>query len=327
MATAEIRTVEVPVNGGPDVLEVRKVPRPVPGPGQVLVQVAASGINFIDVYRREGVYPVATPFALGTECAGRVVEVGPGVTDVAVGELVATESGIGTHAEYALVNAERAVPVPPGVDPEVAAAVMLQGLTAQYLTSSTHPLSPGESALVHAAAGGVGQLLLQFAKQRGARVVATVGTAAKADIARALGADEVIRYDEVDDLATAVRAANGGGVDVVYDGVGRATFDASLASLKRRGLLVVFGGASGQVPPFDIQRLNAGGSLFLTRPMLADYVADRAELLERADVVLRAVADGTLRVQIGGRYPLERAADAYRALESRASTGKLLLVP
>jgi NADPH2:quinone reductase len=328
MDSAQMRAVVVPRNGGPDVLEVRQLPRPEPSPTQLLVEVAASGVNFIDVYRREGLYPVPTPFVLGTECAGRVVAAGAAVSEFAVGDLVATESGVATHAELALVEQARAVPVPDSVDLQVAAAVMLQGCTAHYLTHSTFPIEAGHTALVHAAAGGTGQLLVQMITARGGRVVATVGTEAKAEIARRLGAAAVIRYDRADDLATAVRSANGGeGVDVVYDGVGRATFDASIAALRRRGMLVVFGAASGPVPPFDVQRLNSAGSLFLTRPTVAHYVADRDELLWRAGEVLSAVADGSLRVQIGSRYPLEQATAAYADLEARRTTGKLLIVP
>jgi len=219
------------------------------------------------------------------------------------------------------------VPIPDGVEPEVAAAAMLQGMTAHYLVNSTYPLRPGEVALVHAAAGGVGQLLVQLAKAKGARVVGTVGSAAKVAIAEGAGADEVLRYDLVDDLAGAVRRLVPEGVDVAYDGVGRATFDASLASLRRRGMLVLFGAASGQVPPFDLQRLNAGGSLFVTRPTLAHYTGERDELLWRAGDVLAAIAAGTLRVEIGGRYRLDEAGAAYRDLENRRTTGKLLIIP
>ncbi|MBN9619340.1 MAG: quinone oxidoreductase, partial [Actinobacteria bacterium] len=303
------------------------VDRPEPEPGQLLVAVAASGINFIDVYRREGVYPVPTPFVLGGECAGRVTAVGAGVEGFAVGDLVATAAGIGTDAEYAIVPATAAVPVPDGVDPELAAAAMLQGMTAQYLVTSTYAVQPGDTVLVHAAAGGVGQLLVQLAKARGARVVATVGSAAKVDIARGVGADDVIRYDEVDDLAAAVRAIVPDGVHVAYDGVGRATFEASLGSLRRRGMLALFGASSGQVPPFDLQRLNGLGSLFVTRPSLPHYTAERDELLWRAGDVLGAIADGSLRLSIGGRYGLDDAAAAYGDLEGRRSTGKLLFLP
>jgi NADPH:quinone reductase len=325
--TGEMRAVVVPRTGGVDVLGVQTVPRPEPGPGQLLVQVAASGVNFIDVYRREGIYQVDPPFVLGTECAGRVVATGADVRGVADGDLVATASGVGTHAEYALVAADEAVPVPAALDPEIAAAAMLQGMTAHYLVNSTYPLRSGEVVLIHAAAGGVGQLLVQLAKAKGAHVVATVGSAAKVAIAKDVGADEVIRYDEVDDLAAAIRDLVPDGVHVAYDGVGKATFEASLASLRRRGMLVLFGAASGQVPPFDLQRLNPAGSLYVTRPTLAHYTAERDELLWRSGELLAALADGTLRLQIGGRYPFDDVARAYEDLEGRRTTGKLLVLP
>lgn len=326
-----MRAVVVTKHGGPEVLEVQDLPAPEPGPGQLLIDVAASGINFKDVYEREGAYPRETPFVLGDEPAGRVVALGAGVDGFAPGDAVTSPKAPGAHASLALVDAAQAIRVPEGVDLDVAAAVMLQGITAHYLLNSTYPLSAGESALVHAAAGGVGQLLVQLAKAKGARVVATVGSEAKAEIAKSLGADEVVRYDQVDGteaLTAAVRDANGGAAfDVAYDGVGKATFDASLGALRRRGTMVLYGASSGAVPPVDPQRLNSGGSLYLTRPTLAHYIADRDELQWRADDVLRAVADGSLHVDIGGRYPFERAADAYRDLESRRTTGKLLLVP
>lgn len=323
-----MRAVVVPEHGGVDVLRVEELPRPEPGAGQLLVQVAASGANFIDVYRREGRYPVETPFVLGGECAGRVVATGPQLTDIVVGDVVATAAAAtGTHAEYALVDAVQAVPVPDGVDADVAAAAMLQGMTAHYLVNSTYPVRDGDTVLVHAAAGGVGQLLVQLARAKGARVIGTVGSAAKVGIARDAGADDVIRYDEVEDVAGAVRDLVPDGTHVVYDGVGQATFEASLAALRRRGMLVLFGAASGAVPPFDLQRLNAAGSLFVTRPTLVHYTADRDELLWRSGDVLNAIADGSLRVAIGGRYSLDDAAQAYRDLEGRASTGKLLIVP
>ena len=316
-------------HGGREVLEVQPQERPTPGEGEVLVEVAASGVNFIDVYQREGVYPLATPFTLGMEGAGRVVETGPGVEDVAVGDIVAWAMTTGSAASYAVLPARVVVPVPEGVDPVVAAAAMLQGMTAQFLTTDTYPVRPGTVALVHAAAGGVGQLLVQMLKAKGATVVATAGSQAKCETARARGADHVIDYSQVDDLAAAVGAftPDGRGVDVAYDGVGASTFDASLASLRPRGTLAVFGAASGAVPPVDVQRLNAGGSLFLTRPSLAHHVADRGELLARAGEVLGAVADGSLEVAIGGRYPLTDAGAAYEALEGRATEGKLVLIP
>jgi NADPH2:quinone reductase len=322
------RTLIVTRNGGPEVLEVQEREVPPPGPGELQVDVLASGVNFIEVYQRQGVYPVPTPFGLGTECAGRVAAVGPDVTGFAVGDVIATPHGAqGAHAERTIVQAAAAVPVPDALDPALAAAVMVQGVTAHFLVNSTFPLQAGQTALVHAAAGGVGQLLVQLAKAKGATVIATVGSAAKVAIAQDLGADVVLRYDELDDLAGAVRAASDGGVHVVYDGVGKATFDASLASLRRRGLLALFGGASGQVPPVDPQRLNSGGSLFLTRPTMGHYIADRDELLWRTSEILGAVADGSLAVSVGGRYGLDQAAQAYRDLESRRTTGKLLLIP
>ena len=316
-------------HGGREVLEVQPQERPTPGEGEVLVEVAASGVNFIDVYQREGVYPLATPLTLGMEGAGRVLETGPGVEDVAVGDIVAWAMTTGSAASYAVLPARVVVPVPEGVDPVVAAAAMLQGMTAQFLTTDTYPVRPGTVALVHAAAGGVGQLLVQMLKAKGATVVATAGSQAKCETARARGADHVIDYSQVDDLAAAVRAftPDGRGVDVAYDGVGASTFDASLASLRPRGTLAIFGAASGAVPPVDVQRLNAGGSLFLTRPSLAHHVADRGELLARAGEVLGAVADGSLEVAIGGRYPLTDAGAAYEALEGRATEGKLVLIP
>ncbi len=331
MGSDEVRAVVVTAHGGREVLEVHRRPRPEPGPGEVVVEVDAAGINFIDVYKREGVYPGPVPFVLGEECAGRVAAVGPGVLELAPGDLVATAAaGNGALATATVVAAERLVPVPDGVPPDIACAAMLQGMTAHYLVSSTYRVVEDDQVLVHAAAGGVGQLLVQLAKSRGASVIATVGSAEKAEIARSVGADHVLRYDELagtDELATAVRDASGGGVHVAYDGVGRATFDASLASLRRRGTLVLFGAASGAVPPVDPQRLNSGGSLFLTRPTLGHYLADRDELLWRSGEVLSAIADRTLRIAVGGRYRLDAVADAYRDLEGRHSTGKLLVIP
>lgn len=315
-------------HGGGGVLEVRGCEVAHPGPDEATVRVEAAGVNFIDVYQREGVYPTEPPFVIGSEGAGIVEAVGADATDVQVGDRVAWAMHLGSAASRVNVPARILVPVPDAVDLGTAAAVMLQGMTAHYLVNSTYAVQPGDSVLVHAAAGGVGQLLVQLATAKGATVVATAGSAEKLATARALGAQHTIDYTGVDDLATQVREANGGkGVDVVYDGVGKATFDASLASLRPRGMLVLFGGASGQVPPFDLQRLNSGGSLFVTRPTLADYVATRAELLDRASAVLDDVAAGRLRVEIGGRHPLGDAAAAYGSLEGRRSTGKLLLIP
>jgi NADPH2:quinone reductase len=322
------RALVVTRPGGGEVLEIQDLPVPEPGPGQVLVHVSASGVNFKDVYEREGVYPTAMPFVLGTEGAGTVAARGPGAEDIEMGTLLAWADARGSHADYAVVDTAAAVAVPEGVDAEVAAGAMLQGMTAQYLVSSTYPVQPGDAVLVHAAAGGVGQLLVQMAKSRGARVIATTSTEEKAAKARALGADSVINYTQVagEDLAAAVRAANSGqGMSAVYDGVGKDTFDASLASLTTRGMLVLYGASSGQVPPFEPQRLNRGGSLFLTRPTLGHYLRTRDEFLWRAEEVLGSLANGALQVEIGGRYALGDAAQAYDDLESRRTTGKLVL--
>lgn len=314
--------------GGRDVLAVEDRPTRSPGEGELVVKVAAAGVNFIDVYQREGVYPVPTPFVAGNEGAGTVVEVGPGVREFSVGDRVAWPQSLGSAAAYTVRPAAAVVRVPDEVALDTAAAVMLQGLTAHYLVTSTFPVTEGTVALVHAAAGGVGQLLVQMVTARGGVVVATAGGPQKCATAAARGAHHVIDYRAVDDLASAVREAAGGrGVDVAYDGVGKDTFDASLASLRPRGVLALFGAASGQVPPFDIQRLNAGGSLFLTRPSLGHHLATREELQWRAGEVLAAVADGSLEVSVGGRYPLADAARAYEHLEGRRSQGKLLLIP
>ena len=295
------------------------------------MRVAAVGVNFIDVYKRQGVYPQQTPFVLGEEAAGVVEAIGPDVSGVAVGDRVAWGQASGSAAELVNVPAAVVVPVPDGLDLKVAAAAMLQGMTAHYLVRSTWPVQAGQTALVHAAAGGVGQLLVQLITAQGAQVVATAGTDEKLEIARDLGATYLINYrtleGRTDDLAEEVRRAAGRGVDVAYDGVGKATFDASLKSLRPRGMLVLFGGASGQVPPFDLQELNKHGSLFVTRPTLGSYLQDRDELTWRAGEILGALNDGSLKLQIGGSYPFEQAADAYEALEGRKTTGKLILTP
>lgn len=326
-----MRAIQVTATGGPEALVPTDLPDPSPGSGEALVRTAAIGVNFIDTYRRSGVYPVTLPHVPGDEGAGVVVAVGADVTEVSPGDRVAWADGSsGSYAELTTVRAERLVRVPEGVAQDVAAAVMLQGMTAHYLVDATFPVRAGHTVLVHAGAGGVGLLLTQLARARGARVLATVSSAAKAELAAAAGA-EVIRYDEMADLATdlpaRVRELADGGVDTVFDGVGRTTFDASLASLRPRGGLALFGGASGQVPPVDLQRLNRAGSVYVTRPTLGHYVATRAELEARAAAVLGAVADGSLDVRIGARFPLAEAADAHRALEGRATTGKVLLVP
>jgi NADPH2:quinone reductase len=322
------RALTVPRNGDSSVLDVRDVEVAEPGPGEVQVAVAAVGVNFIDVYQREGVYRIPTPFTACSEGSGTVTAVGDGVQGLAVGDRVAWGQGLGSAATLVNRAVDDLVPVPDGLDLAVAAAAMLQGMTAHYLVTDTYAVRPGTVALVHAAAGGVGQLLVQMVTARGGRVIATAGSQEKVERARGLGAATAIDYSQADDLAAAVREANDGkGVDVVYDGVGRSTFDASLASLRPRGMMVLFGAASGQVPPFDIQRLNSGGSLFLTRPTLGHYVATREELLERAASVLGDLAAGRLHLEIGGRYPLSEAARAYDDLEGRRTTGKLLLIP
>lgn len=317
--------IQVRATGGPEVLEFTDVPAGQPGPDQLAVDVAAAGVNFIDTYQRGGVYPMDVPFVLGLEGAGTVREVGSGVTGVSPGDRVAWAAGLGSYAERALIPASAAVAVPEGVDDETAAALPLQGLTAHYLVASTYPVQAGDTVLVHAAAGGVGLLLTQLAKARGARVLATVSTSDKERLARDAGADEVFGYE---DFAAGVRqATDGAGVAAVYDGVGKSTFDDSLTCVRRRGTLVLFGGASGQVPPVDPQRLNAQGSVFLTRPKLGDYTATRAELEWRMTELFDAVSGGALRVRIGGRYPLAQARQAHEDLEGRRTTGKLLLLP
>ncbi|WP_024288672.1 quinone oxidoreductase [Cellulomonas sp. KRMCY2] len=328
-----MRTIQATAPGGPDVLSLDTLPEPSAGRGEVVVQVAAAGVNFIDTYRRAGIYPMAFPHVVGSEGAGTVTGVGPGVDDLAVGDRVAWASSVsGSYAERVRVAAAAAVPVPDDVDLTTAAALLLQGMTAHYLVDSTFPVTAGQTVLVHAGAGGVGLLLTQLAVARGARVLTTVSTAEKAAVSRAAGASDVIRYDELADLTTdlpaAVRAlTDGAGVATVFDGVGRATFDASLASLAVRGGLALFGGASGQVPPVDPQRLNAAGSVYLTRPTLGHYTATRPELLRRAGELLAAVGAGRLDVRIGATYALADAAQAHRDLEGRATIGKVVLLP
>jgi NADPH2:quinone reductase len=330
MGSHEIRALVCTAHGDRDVLQLQQLRLDDPGPGEIQVRIAASGVNFVDVYQRQGTYPLRPPFVLGSEGAGTVVAVGTGVSGVAEGDVVAWGHGLGSHADALNLAADSVVPVPDGVDVEIAAGAMLQGMTAHYLVSSTYPVQPGDSVLVHAAAGGVGQLLVQLAKARGATVIGTVSTAQKEAVARAVGAHQVIRYETLstDELVAEVRRRNHDApVSVVYDGVGQATFDASLAVLEPRGMLVLFGASSGQVPPVDPQRLNRGGSLYLTRPTLANYTATRDELLWRGTEILLAIGNGTLRVDIGGRYPLANAAKAYDNLENRRTTGKLILQP
>lgn len=322
-----MRAIEVREPGGPEALVPAEVPTPEPGPGEVRLRVAAAGVNFIDVYHRTGAYPLAVPFVPGMEAAGTVEALGEGVDGLAVGDRVAHGFAPGAYAEQQVVAAERLVAVPEGVALETAAALMLQGLTAHYLSASTFPLAPGHVALVHAGAGGVGLLLTQLAVARGATVLATVSTAAKAELAQGAGAAEAIRYDEADVAEEVARLTEGRGVDVVYDSVGQATFEASLASLVPRGMLVLYGQSSGAVPPVDPQRLNQGGSLFLTRPNLAHHIASREELVWRAGELFDAIASGDLDVRVGETHPLGDAAEAHRRLEARATTGKVLLLP
>ncbi len=323
-----MRAIRVNEHGGPEVLGYEEVELPEPGPRQARVKLAASGVNFIDVYVRTGVYPGEPPFTLGQEGAGEVDAVGEGVEEVSVGDYVAYASVPGAYAEYAIVPVERLVPFNATlVEPRVAAAVLLQGMTAHYLTYSTFPLEEGQTALVHAAAGGVGLLLVQMAKMRGARVIGTAGSEEKVRLAKEAGADEVILYTEQDFVEETRRITGGEGVDVVYDSVGKDTFDGSLDCLRGRGYMVLFGGSSGQVPPFDIQTLNRKGGLFLTRPSLGHYTATREELLWRAESLFSWIGQNNLSVRIGGAYALSDAAQAHRDLEGRKTTGKLLLIP
>ena len=331
--TAESLTVPalvVPRTGGSDVLTVEDRKVPAPGPSQVRVKVAAAGVNFIDIYQREGVYRMSTPFVVGGEGAGTVEAVGEGV-DFSIGDRVAWAQGPGSAAGAVLLEADSVVRVPDRVDLETAAAVMLQGITAHYLVNSTYAVQPRDLVLAHAVAGGVGQLLVQLVKAKGATLIGTAGSAEKVKLGLELGADHVVDYTELSEmgeLTGRVKELTGGrGVDVVYDGVGQTTFDASLASLRPRGMMVLYGASSGPVPPFEIQRLNRGGSLFLTRPTMGNYIATREELVWRASEILGAVADGSLTVSVGGRYPLAEAPAAYDALAGRQTTGKLLLLP
>ena len=309
-----MRAVLVTRSGGPDVLELQDVTAPETAPGELLVDVAVAGVNFRDIYERKGGYGAPPPLIAGIEGMGRVVAVGEGVDEFSAGDRVAWNNAQGSYAEQIVVPAVKTVPVPDGIGDELACAALLQGMTAHYLTHSTYPVSEGDDVLVHAGAGGAGRLVVQMAKMRGGRVTATTSTAEKAALARAAGADEVIGYDEVPKEQ----------FDVVYDGVGQATFDDSLAALRPRGMLVLYGAASGPVPPFEITRLNAR-STFLTRPSLVHYVASREDLLSRSGDVYGWVADGKLDVRIGGRYPLDEARRAQEDLESRRTTGKLLL--
>ena len=322
-----MQAIQVSTVGGPEVLTLTDLPVPSPKPNEALVEIKASGVNFIDVYFREGRYPTPLPFVNGQEAAGVVVQTGSEVTNVQRGDRVAYTSTLGSYAQYAAVPAARLVKIPDELDFEQAAAAMLQGMTAHYLLYSTYPLKKGETALIHAAAGGVGLLLVQMAKRIGARVIGTAGTQEKAQLARDAGADECIVYTEADFETETRRLTDGKGVEVVYDGVGQATFDKDLNVLRPRGYLVLFGGASGAVPPFDLIKLSQKGSLFITRPTLAHYTATREELEWRSNEVLQMIARGELKLSIHKTYPLASAADAHRELEGRKTTGKLLLIP
>jgi len=322
-----VKAVRVHAPGGPEVLRYEDVPEPRPQPGEAVVRVEAAGVNFIDVYHRTGLYKAALPVTLGQEGAGTVAAVAPDVTGLAPGDRVAWAASFGAYAEEVAVPAQRLVKLPEGLTARQGAAAMLQGMTAHYLACSTRPLGPGDTCLVHAGAGGVGLLLTQIAKLRGARVFTTVSTAEKAGLSRAAGADATIDYTSQDFEAEARRLTGGRGVDVVYDSVGKTTFEKGLASLAPRGTMVLFGQSSGPVAPLDPQVLSQRGSLFLTRPTLVHYTASREELLARAGDVLGWIRDGRLKLRIEHEFPLSGAADAHRALEGRKTTGKVLLIP
>jgi NADPH2:quinone reductase len=320
-----MKAIQVTQTGGAEVLTPTEIPTPTPGSGQVLVRIEASGVNFIDIYYREGRYKIDLPFVPGQEGAGVVEEVGSGVERFRPGDRVAWADRLGSYAEFFVASSEKLVKVPENVESRLAAAVMLQGMTAHYLTHSTFRLKVGDTALVHAAAGGVGLLLTQIASQLGARVIATVSTEAKAQLAKEAGASDVILYMQTDFEAETKRLTNGRGVDVVYDSVGKVTFEKSLGSLRPRGLLALYGASSGPVPPFDPMLLSKMGSLFLTRPSLGSYIQTRQELEERANAVLNWVQGGRLKVRMEHTYPLREAAQAHRDLEGRKTTGKLVL--
>ena len=322
-----MKAIQIQEPGGPEVLQLADLPIPHPGPGQVLIRIETTGINFIEAYFRKGQYKASFPLVPGSEAAGTVEDLGPGVTGFAAGDLVASTAVMGSYAEYALVPAAQLVKVPAGLSPEKAAAAMLQGMTAHYLAYSTFPLKAGDTALVHAGAGGVGLLLTQIATKIGARVITTVSTPAKAELSREAGASDVILYTEQDFEAEVKRLTDGKGVDVVYDSVGKTTFDQSLNCLRPRGMLALFGGSSGAVPPFDLIQLSGKGSLFITRPTLWHYIATRAELEWRAGEILNWAASGQLKLRTEHIYPLADAAQAHTDLESRSTTGKLLLEP
>ncbi|HKW41115.1 MAG TPA: quinone oxidoreductase [Gemmatimonadales bacterium] len=322
-----MKAIRIHAPGGPEVLRYDDVEQPQPASGQVLVKIEAAGLNYIDVYHRTGLYKVPMPLTPGQEAAGVVAALGGGVTTPSIGDRVAYTNILGAYAEYAVVPADRVVVLPDGVSTRQGAALMLQGLTAHYLVSSTYSLKPGDACLVHAAAGGVGLLLCQMAKIRGARVLGTVSTPEKAALARAAGADDVILYTEQDFEAEVKRLTNGAGLPVIYDSVGRTTFEKGLNCLARRGMMVLYGQSSGSVGPFDPQVLSQKGSLFLTRPTLGHYIATSAELQARAKEVLGWVGSGAVKVRIERELPLAQAAEAHRLLEGRKTAGKVLLIP
>jgi NADPH2:quinone reductase len=322
-----MKAIQVKQVGGPEAMELVELPVPQPKANEAVVKLAASGVNFIDVYFREGRYKAPSPFVLGQEGAGVVTGVGAEAKSVKVGDRVAWTGLLGSYAEYAAVPADRLVPIPQGVGDREAAAAMLQGMTAHYLSHDTYPLKRGETALIHAAAGGVGLLLVQMAHDIGARVIATVSTEEKAKVARGAGADEVILYTQADFEAETKRLTGGKGVDVVYDSVGKTTFDKGLNILRPRGMMVLFGGSSGAVPPFDLVALSQKGSLYVTRPTLAHYIATREELVARSGAVFGMMAAGKLKLRIEHTYPLAEVQKAHRDLEGRKTTGKLLLIP
>jgi NADPH:quinone reductase len=324
---AIMKAIQIKQTGGPEVMEMADLPVPQPKPNEAVVKITAAGVNFIDVYNREGRYKVPLPFVLGQEGAGVVSAIGPEVREVAVGDRVAYTSVLGSYAEYAAVPADRLVKVPAEVGDREAAAAMLQGMTAHYLSHDTFPLKKGETALIHAAAGGVGLLLVQMAHNIGARIIATVSTDAKAKLARDAGADEIILYTQSDFEAETKRLTGGKGVDVVYDSVGKTTFEKGLNLLRPRGMMVLFGGSSGAVPPFDPITLTQKGSIYLTRPSLGHYIITSQELRQRASAVFGMIREGKLKLRIEHIYPLAQAAHAHRDLEGRKTTGKLLLIP
>lgn len=322
-----MKAVRIHKYGGPEVLTHEEIGIPEPKAGEARVKIEAIGLNYIDIYQRIGLYPIPTPFTLGMEGAGVVDAIGDGVTAVKIGDRVAYSMILGSYAEYAIVPAVKLAPLPSNIDAKAAATLMLQGMTAHYLTHSTYALKKGDSALVHAAAGGVGLLLIQIAKQLGAHVIGTVSTEAKAQLAKEAGADHVILYTQSDFLAEVKKLTGGAGVHVVYDSVGQTTFDKSLDCLGPRGYMVLFGQSSGAVPPFDPAKLAAKGSLFLTRPTLAHYALDRAELLQRAGDLFNWTASGKLKLRIESTFPMAEAAEAHRQLEGRKTTGKVVLIP